>query len=328
MRNVTDSGVEVIDFSGWRSADKSTQARVVERIDRACQETGFLKLAGHGIPLALLDEVRSVTHEFFALPDLEKRDAVYQPRHPNRGYTPMGREALGNTAGYGDGPPDLFEAFTIGPVDRPKDSYHMSPQAGTFFAANLFPPRPATFAAVWVAYYRACQQLANALMSVFARALGLDAGFFVPYTDRHITAMRALHYPVLSAPPLQDQYRIGPHTDFGSLTLLIADDTPGLQVHQDGQWNDVAIEPGVLLVNIGDLMADWTDGRWRSTLHRVLPSAPDRERHSITFFHHPNYDAIISPLPMSGREARDAVVRTPVTAGDYLIGKLQKLTLP
>jgi isopenicillin N synthase-like dioxygenase len=324
---VTDSCIEVIDFSPYRGNDQGAKEQVVERIDRACREIGFLKLTGHGIPVALLDEVLSTTQRFFALPDTDKQASVYRPRHPNRGYTPMGHEALGATSGTVDGPPDLFEAFTIGPVDRPSDGYHTNPQAAEFFAANLFPSYPATFGHVWVDYYRACQILAKDLMSAFALALGLDAEFFVPYMDRHITAMRALHYPALPAAPPDGQYRIGPHTDFGALTLLIADDTPGLQVHRDDRWNDVTIEPGVVLVNIGDLMADWTNGRWRSTLHRVMPSAPNRDRYSITFFHHPNYDAVISTLPKSGEETTEPPFPTPVTAGDYLSRKLHQLTV-
>jgi isopenicillin N synthase-like dioxygenase len=324
---VSDSCVDIIDFSPYRSDDNTARARVVDQIDRACQEIGFLKLTGHDIPLDLLDEVRSVTRRFFALPDSDKRAWVHEPRHPNRGYAPMGGEALGATSGDTSGRPDLFEAFTIGPIDRPRDAYHTSPQAGRFFDANLFPSTPDNFGAVWVDYYRCCQRLADDVMSAFAQALGLDVGFFIPYTDRHITAMRALHYPVLTVPPQKDQYRIGPHTDFGSLTLLIADDTPGLQVHRDDGWDDVTIEPGVVLVNIGDLMADWTNGRWRSTLHRVMPSAPDRDRLSITFFHHPNYDAVISALPRPVKAPVDEPLRPPVTAGEYLSDKLRKLTL-
>jgi catechol 2,3-dioxygenase-like lactoylglutathione lyase family enzyme len=88
--------------------------------------------------------------------------------------------------------------------------------------------------------------------------------------------------------------------------------------------SDAVLEPDELLVNIGDLMADWTAGRWTSTLHRVVPSAPDRDRLTVTFFHHPNYDATISPLPAVGTEA---TASKGVSAGEYLAQKVEALAL-
>jgi isopenicillin N synthase-like dioxygenase len=121
------------------------------------------------------------------------------------------------------------------------------------------------------------------------------------------------------------QFRAGPHTDYGSLTVV--DRQPGvgcLQFQDDADtWHDVPFIPGTLTVNIGDLMALWTGGRWRSTRHRVLPpspDAPDEELMSLIFFHQPDHDAVITPLRNElGIDAE------PVVAGVYLRRKLDQL---
>jgi isopenicillin N synthase-like dioxygenase len=318
--------VHAIDFAQWTSGGAESRADLASRLDRACRETGFIKLRNHGISAELLRRLQAVTRAYFALGEPAKRAHIYQPPHANRGYAPFGGEALANS--YGDSDvkalPDLFEAFTIGPVGRPNDEYHRHERAGRFFEPNLFPAVPTEFEADWTQYYKACERLANHLMAAFAAALNLSKDYFRPFIDRHITAMRALHYPALTTAPRPGQMRIGAHTDFGSLTILLGDGTPGLQVFRDGTWSDVALATDELLVNIGDLMADWTNGRWTSTLHRVVPSAPDRDRLTVTYFHHPNYDAVITPLPATGETVTAAAA---VTAGGYLAQKLEALQL-
>jgi isopenicillin N synthase-like dioxygenase len=124
--------------------------------------------------------------------------------------------------------------------------------------------------------------------------------------------------------------RIGQHTDFGTITVLFADDTPGLQVAAtdgpDPRWIDVPHVPGAFVVNVGDLLSEWSNRRWRSTRHRVAPVALDRHRTSWAFFHHPNHDAVIECLPQCAT-GEPPVLAEPVTAGDYLWRKLEALTL-
>jgi isopenicillin N synthase-like dioxygenase len=129
--------------------------------------------------------------------------------------------------------------------------------------------------------------------------------------------------PGKGMPALPDQYRIGPHTDWGGMTLL--DRQPGLGGLQiqtlDDEWVDAPYVPGTLTVNTGDLISHWSGGRWRSTRHRVLappPEAPAEELLSLVFFHDPDYDAVITPLGIPDAE--------PVLAGDYLHAKLTAIT--
>jgi len=145
------------------------------------------------------------------------------------------------------------------------------------------------------------------LMGLCARALRLDAGFFDDKLDRAISMLRALWYPDQPRSfHCRGSLRAGVHTDYGSLTLISAEDRPGgLQVlDRGGEWAGRAGHPGALMVNIGDLLAEWTAEAWPSTLHRVVnpprDQAMDSSRLAFAFYHHPNYDARIDPLPGLG----------------------------
>jgi isopenicillin N synthase-like dioxygenase len=159
-------------------------------------------------------------------------------------------------------------------------------------------------------------QLALRLTEVFARALQLPAGYFRPFVDRSTLTMRCNHYGPQRAQP--GQLRMGAHTDYGIVTVLAADRVPGLQIFHEGAWHDVLPEPGALLVNLGDLTALWTNDRWRSTLHRVMPIEGVTRRSAALFFDG-NYDARIEPLLISPQNpARYA----PVIAGEHLLAKV------
>ena len=175
------------------------------------------------------------------------------------------------------------------------------------------------------------ESLAERLMRIFALALGMPEKFFADKIDRHITAMRLNHYAEATRPPLPDQLRAGAHSDYGSLTILLATaGAGGLQVRgSDGAWCDVEPVPDTFIVNLGDLMAQWTNDRWVSTLHRVANPAPDRRagsrRASIAFFHQPNHDALIECLPTC-RRPDDPPRYAPTTSGAHLLAKTAKET--
>jgi isopenicillin N synthase-like dioxygenase len=120
--------------------------------------------------------------------------------------------------------------------------------------------------------------------------------------------------------------RMGAHTDYGSITVLLADPVPGLQICDDaGHWHDVVPAPGSFTVNVGDLLAEWSNDRWRSTLHRVVPPPPGADgpvrRRSVAWFQQPNWDAVIECLPTCSDETNPPRY-APVTSGDHLMAKL------
>jgi isopenicillin N synthase-like dioxygenase len=133
------------------------------------------------------------------------------------------------------------------------------------------------------------------------------------------------------ANPLPGQFRIGPHTDFGTLTVL--DREPGmggLQVLDEaGTWIDAPYVPGSLLINTGDLIRRWTNDRWKSNEHRVLPPPADdpaEELISLVFFHEPNHDAVIEAFP-SCVAAGNPAKYPPVLSHEYLSAKMDALVV-
>jgi isopenicillin N synthase-like dioxygenase len=320
-------GIASIDIGPFIHGDAAARQRVARAVDEACAETGFLVISGHGVPEDLVERVRSLARQYFDLPPEEKL-RVKMPPDRYRGYSPLGGEALASSLDNPT-PPDLKELFSIGPVDGANDDYHRFSQPPNCFAENLWPERPAGFRATWEAYYREMEQLAGVLMRIFAVGLGLEERYFDDKIDRHITCFNATHYPALKAPPLPGQLRAGAHSDYGSLTILKAEDAPGgLQVQdKSGAWIDVAPTPGTFIVNLGDLMAEWTNDRWVSTMHRVVTPPLDAgergRRLSLVFFHQPNYDAVIECLPTC-RDANRPARYGRITSGEHLYGKVAK----
>jgi isopenicillin N synthase-like dioxygenase len=290
---------------------------VARQIDTACQEIGFFAITGHGVPDALVDDLRRRAHEFFALPLAEKLRASHPVRGTNRGYHPAGGEAL-STANDTATPVDLKEFFHVGPVDVTDDPYYTSPVGRRHFLPNIWPAVPAGFERAATAHYGAMSGLVVSLMRLAAIALGVDEHFFDGKVDRSIGTMRLNYYPAQTRPPDPGQLRAGAHTDYGGFTILSGEDVPGgLQVRtRAGDWVDVHTAPTQFVVNIGDLLMRWTNDRWLSNLHRVVnpPAIHDSSapRLSIAFFNHPNYDVLIECIAPPGQAAHP-----PVLSGEY-----------
>ncbi|MCU1454242.1 MAG: 2OG-Fe(II) oxygenase family protein [Acidimicrobiales bacterium] len=316
--------IPTIDLTGARDGTPGGRQRVAEEIDRACREVGFLIVAGHGVPPELIAELRAVTYRFMDLPEEVKARTPMRPES-YRGWAGPGAHSL--AASYGvDAPPDLKESFAMGPIGVTDDPYYWAEEAGQFFAENRWPPEVPEMEDVWVRYYRALNLLATDLMRLFAIALGADEHFFDDKVDRHLTDLVGIRYPPLDEPPAPGQLRGGPHTDFGSLTILQRDDAPGgLQVQIDGEWVDAPFVADTFVVNIGDLMAEWTNDRWLSTIHRVVPpdelAAEHTDRLSFAYFHQPNYDAVITVLPEC-TSPTDPPRHEPITSGEHFGRKL------
>jgi isopenicillin N synthase-like dioxygenase len=315
--------VPVIDIGPYRTGGVAEKRNVAAAVDRACRDIGFLVISGHGIAPEMVEETREIARDFFDLP-LDEKLRVAQPA-PNvsRGYTRLGSEAVARSRGAESAVGDLNETLIIGPVDPIDPAYATAPAAGQHFAANLWPEKPAALRPILTQYHRAMSDLAQTLMRIFALGLGLDESFFDDKIDRSISRLRIRNYPAQIARPLPGQLRAGAHSDYGSLTILATEDKPGgLQVcNATGDWVDVPIIPGCFIMNLGDLMARWTNDAWVSTLHRVVnppkESGPESRRMSLVFFHNPNYDAPVACIPTCLKPG-DAPKYDPTTSGEHL----------
>lgn len=320
--------VPVVDLSGWSSGGTAARERVSAAVDAACSEVGFLQVTGHGLEDSLIGRMLDAADRLFDLP-LETKMG-YRPVSPevNNGYSPVGSESLTYSLGVEDAPPDLFEAFNLGPDDPDFTDPAVLAERDRIFAPNRWPAELPEFRDVGVEYFAAVSSLAHRLTSVFAVALGMDEGFFEGFTRHSTDTLRINHYqrrPEMGD-PLPGQARMGAHTDYGIVTLLYADRVPGLEiVGSDGAWHPVLPEPNAYLVNIGDLLAQWTNDRWRSTVHRVVPppagdGRPNRRR-SLAFFHDGDWDAVVECLPTCCSAEKPARYE-PVRAVDHLMNKL------
>ena len=119
-----------------------------------------------------------------------------------------------------------------------------------------------------------------------------------------------------------DQYGVGPHTDFGVLTVLCQDDVGGLQVQDvNGEWIQAPPVPGTLVINVADLLSRWTDGEYKSTPHRVINSS-GRERLSLVLAFDPDPNTMIDSRDVFGKD--HPAKEPPITCGDYLIWRFNK----
>lgn len=323
--------VPTIDIGPFLEGSDIGMKDVARQVAAACTDVGFFQITGHGVPDAIVDDAYRLAKAFFDQPDEIKAEVAQPTPATVRGWSAVGAEGLSYSLGEA-APGDLKEKMDMGPagIDR-ADPYFGPEAAGEHFASNLWPAEPAGMQHAWETYFEAMSELSRQLMRIFATALELPIDFFEDKIDRHISMFRALNYPDQPNEPLPGQLRAGAHSDYGSLTIVRQEDRPGgLQVlGKSGEFVDVPATPGALVVNIGDLMAEWTNDRWVSTVHRVVNPARDKandsRRISLVFFHQPNYDAMVECLP-TVLEPGETPKYEPISSGQHLFDKFMKQT--
>ncbi|WP_088287190.1 isopenicillin N synthase family oxygenase [Kineosporia sp. A_224] len=305
--------------------DGSDVAAVARQIDAACRSLGFFRVTGHGIDPGLLENLDRLSREFFDQPDAAKQPYAMSHAGPAwRGWFPVRGELT-------SGVPDRKEGLYVG-LEHPAD--HPRVLAGApLHGANLFPPGGLGPAVLdWL---DALRPVADAVLRAVAVGLGLPPGWFAEHLTGDPTVLfRVFHYPALADNADAAEWGVGEHTDYGILTLLAQDDLGGLQVRTPaGTWIEVPAEPGVLVCNIGDMLDRLTEGRYRSTPHRVR-NVSGRGRLSFPYFFDPSWDAEVTPLPLAGSPPTDDAGRrwdgASVHAwsgryGDYLSAKVAKV---
>ena len=309
-----------VDLAAFERADEDRRRSIAREVDRICRLTGFLVVRNHGVSARTVDSAWQAARLFFALPEQEKRHSRSPDPDCPRGYFPMASETLAKTLDQ-DTPPDLKESFSCGPQRAPRRSGPVK-HFDFFYGDNIGPAAPPEFKTAFSAYYAAMEDLGRRLMRLFAVALDLRPDFFAAMHSHHISALRALSYPPLAKRPLPGQHGAGAHADYGSVTILRPDPgVAGLEVRMpDGTWIKAPDTGRDFIVNIGDMLARWTNDRWVSTLHRVVINDLGRRRQTLAYFQNPNYDAEIRCLPTC-LPADGCALYPPVLAGDYLMQK-------
>jgi isopenicillin N synthase-like dioxygenase len=318
------SSVPIIDLLPWFEGTRANRSAVAAQVDAALQGVGFLLVTGHGVSKDLAADVRRAAREFFALPD-DVKDR-YAVTVGGRGWLPPGVEANGYAEGT-QTPPDLKQSYSVG-ADQPVGV----PELDDFwFQTNVWPDEVPALQRAVTAYLGQMRVLADELLRLGAAALGVEADFFTRHTGHATHTLNMNWYPPTSVAGMaeENQFRIGPHTDFGTVTIL--DREPGLGGLQvwnprDG-WENAPYHPDALTINIGDLLAHWTGDRWCSNRHRVLPAsalAPDEDLVSLVYFYEADVDAVVESLkPPIGR----ANNFEPVVSADFLRERLDAITI-
>ena len=280
----------IIDFADFAGGDAATRRAIAQEIGTACESVGFLYLRNHGVEQATIDTALAAMRAFFARPEADKL-TLARPPGRYRGYIPVIPFA-NNSNGR---PPVLYEAFITGDPVAPDDPSIAASQGLRW--PTPWPSEPAGFEAAITGYWLAMTRLAEDLLRAFAIALGQDDDALLAHFTAPLSNISLLHYPARSAPPDGTPDDVRPHHDTNALTVLLPGVVGGLQVlGHDGAWLDVPPQPGCFVVNIGTMMECWSNGRFRSTLHRVHPPI-GTERYAIGYFAAPAYDTLVAPLP-------------------------------
>ncbi|KAG6807901.1 hypothetical protein H0H92_006079 [Tricholoma furcatifolium] len=323
----TNSFIPVIDFTQFREAPGRAERKVVaDKIVSAFKESGFIYLAGHGIPADMIQNVFSKSARFFSLPSEIKDKLAWEDPRSNRGYVKVGRERVTQSADATEianlraKTPDYKETMEIG-RDWDSEWKNQWPQESDA-------PK---FKSTMRDFYQTCHNLHVSVMRSVALGLDLDETFFDQKINDQCHNLRLLSYPPMKASLLrkEGQARAGAHSDYGSLTLLFQDSVGGLEVKNPhtGHFTPATPITGTIVINVGDLLARWSNDVLRSTLHRVVappskkfndPEAITPARQSIAFFCNPNFSAEVACLPNCGAEAK----YPSINAGDYIVGRL------
>ncbi|KAK0968850.1 hypothetical protein LTR91_016576 [Friedmanniomyces endolithicus] len=282
----------IIDFSPFLLPTSTPQERrdVAVELDQACRNAGFFYLKGHGVPRDLLDNIRQDAIDFFKTTSEEdKQRLALKSDDKARGYSK-----------HVDAEKGSHEALDFYRPVAPTES-----RCGIGQGVNQWPAKPDTFRSAVETYVDRMERLGRAVIEALALALGVDVKLFVSRVDKAFWQLRTICYGGQTS-PVSAKAGIGEHTDFGILTFLLADSTKGsLQVRsKTGEWMHADPIEGAFLCNLGDMLAEWTRGAYKSTAHRVIHLS-NTPRVSIPFFFDPNWDAIIEPVVPSGDEETD-----------------------
>ncbi|MGY0064946.1 isopenicillin N synthase family dioxygenase [Streptomyces sp. LZ34] len=310
---LTEGYVPVIDLGRDKSSDVQRRAAVARAIARACEASGFLVIVGHGIPEGVITDMYRVMESFFARSTAEKSRVAADDSDPlMRGYHVRSSRH------------EQFYANILGEDSRDAEPPWGDPR---LLVPNKWPD-DGEFRRAYLAYHAAVEELSRDVLRLFAIALGIPEGWLVDLFEFHMSPLTTNYYPPQPVPPGDDELRNEKHRDWSALTILYQDDAPGgLQVaHHSGRWVDVPAISGSFVVNLGRLMAVWTNDRWASTVHRVVNPPREvahRHRISVGFFFHPSPDVIVRPIaPLL--DAGEAPRYEPVRSSDFFVSRSAK----
>jgi isopenicillin N synthase-like dioxygenase len=292
-------------------------APLAASLDEAFSRIGFCYFANTGIDQGLIEAAFAASRAFHALPMQAKQAIAINAQH--RGYMAPKTSVIVTSSVATVTRPNISESFMLMHEVAPDD-----PRFGTeVHGPNQWPAGLPGFRAAITAYDAAMRGFCLRLLPVLARALDLPADALAPHFARPTTFLRLLHYPPQPPDSPEDSFGSAPHTDYGLLTVLAQDSSGGLEVRRrDGVWLPAHPVPGTFVVNVADMLARWTNGRWQSTPHRVR-NLSGGDRYSMPYFFDMDMDSVVACLP-SCTGPDNPPAHPPVRYGDYLMRRLDR----
>ena len=270
-----------IDLSETFSKDEAALQKAAAEIGAACRNTGFFYIVGHGIDQSLVQRAFAESKRFFDQSDEAKRKCSKQPG--TNGYEPTETQRLDN-----ESPGDLKESYNFSAAAKPGTPDHVP---------NIWPEDLPGFRESLEDYHQQIRNLGRHVSGLIALSLGMPYTFFDHTFDNQKAALRLLRYPPQPSNAKFNQLGAGAHTDWGWITLLAQDDKGGLEVETaSGDWVRVDPVPGALVVNLGDLVVNWTNGLYHSSLHRVMNNRSGADRYSMVLFYDHSYETPVEVL--------------------------------
>ncbi|KAJ5455187.1 Oxoglutarate/iron-dependent dioxygenase [Penicillium sp. IBT 31633x] len=276
--STADITLPLVDLSGYINPQKpGDKERVIAEVRDACAQYGFFQTTGHGIPVSQQKGLLKSINTLFNMPKEEKRKLSFRKNPCRRGY-----EESGASLREGDALPDSKEAYYIGREDPVVEH-------SGFYGPNVWPPLSENEFRnpVWD-YYHATHKLGQTIWEILLLGLGHPISLMEEFAKRPMVVMKMIRYPP-HASDLPGQFGVGPHKDFGGVTVLLQEaGKHGLQVwHEEREeWLPVNAVEDVYIINCGDMISKWSEGRYKSAKHQVINAADNAARLSCaTFFH-------------------------------------------
>ncbi len=310
--SVAPASIPVVDLADALAPGSPGGRTVAPAIRSACETAGFFYVVGHGVPAAQVATMFELARALFELPQAQKDELSLHRSPAMRGYEAIGSQTL-DAASL----PDLKESFYCG-LDYAVDHPYVR-RGYQSYGCNQWPAALPALQPACEAYVGAMCALSRRLMQLVALALGEPESTFDHAHANPMVTLRLLRYPPHPEGADERLWGAGAHTDWGAVTVLAQDGHGGLEVQlPDGAWIAAPPIEGSFVVNLGDMMPRWTNGRFRSNPHRVRNVASGgRPRFSIPFFYNPDYLTRVEPLP-GCVDAAHPPRFAPCTVGEHL----------
>jgi isopenicillin N synthase-like dioxygenase len=303
--DLADEEIPILDMAPFLAGEDGALEILAAELRHAQENVGFYFIINHGVPQKLLSRTNNNLIRFFDMSDETKRS------FPN--YVPPLSTIYVSSTVNENTKPDLNEMLRM-VRERPAD--HPAIKAGlTSHGPNHWPAEDLLpgWKAEMLEYYDAMENLGSRMLPLYARALDMPADYFDGLFDDPVWTTRNQHYAAVEAE--ENQFGIAPHRDHGFLTLLPVAAEAGLQIGKaDGSWLPVSNIEGAIIVNTGEYLNRWTNGRFMATPHRVIP--PKNDRYSLAFFYNPTWDTVSDTIPSCMSEDNPPQFK-PVRFQDY-----------